>query len=113
MQHGHLHQGVGIAQLVVVEVLFEVSHQIQDGGVVLRGRVHYFAGLGIFEGGAGQPAVASVVVLRLGLNLDEVVAAQKAVLANQAKAQLQRGGVVLNFLRGLGGGAIGPDGCPE
>lgn len=60
VQHGHFHQVVDIVAGVVVEVLFQIGHQVQDDGCILRRGINDFASL-ILQTGTGQLAVAALV----------------------------------------------------
>ncbi|MNQ98972.1 hypothetical protein D3C85_1146920 [compost metagenome] len=102
----HLHQWVGVEQLVVIDELLQVTHKPDDIFRMLRRRVDH-SPHAVLQGGPGQTAQASGVALELRLNRDDLVGGQQTRLAHRAVADIQGLAVTQDFLGCRAAGGVG------
>ena len=99
MDERHLDQGIGIEQRIVIDEALKIVHEGGDLVGILGRSVNGAAG-GVLERGAGHLAETSLIFLKLGLDLEQVVQGKQACLLHGFEAAPQCLPIAEDFLRG-------------
>ncbi|MNJ49385.1 hypothetical protein D3C77_446110 [compost metagenome] len=97
---GHLDQGIGITELVVIDIAHQIVHQGCYLVCMLGRGVDHLAGAGILEIGAGQTAQAGAVLFQTLLHRQNVGQPDQLLTAHNGKALLEGGGIILHLFGG-------------
>ena len=99
VDESHFNERIHIEEVGLVHELFELAHEGEDRGVILRRGVDDVP-MVVFERGARKAAKTGVVLFQLGLNHEHVVVSEELAFPDKVESFPEKLAIAEDFLCG-------------